>query len=245
VQISFKPSVAGSCARNFLVQVYENDFAAPIYSITTSESTASFNNLRDNHRYTAVVAAGNPAGGSAAARVGFTTLPGPPSPSPQPTSVLACIPNGSDPPASVINLAAAAGPTPTTSVTLKWQRPTIGGCPSTYQLTAVVVATGQSAASNPSISGSATSYTVNNLQGSTTYSFAITSKGRGGQQSLPSTVSYTTAGGCERTFTAGPGVPEAVQAKAQGQTVTLTWQGPRGGPCATSYSVMMMEGNNM
>lgn len=247
VQISFRPSVVGSCAQNYLVQVYENNYGSPIYSITTSAPTASFSNLRDKQRYIVVVAAGNPAGGSTEARVGFTTLPGPPSApapaAPAPASVLACIPNGSDPPASVPNLSAAAGPSPTTSVTLRWQKPTIGGCPSAYLLTAVVSGTSQTVVNNPSISGSATSYVVKELQGSTAYTFSITSLRPGGLQSLPSTVSFTTAAGCEKSFSTGPRLPEGIQAKAQGQTVTLSWQGPRGGPCASSYSVMVMDGN--
>jgi chitodextrinase len=112
-------------------------------------------------------------------------------------------------------------------------------------LTAVDSNSWRSILDNATIDGSITSTIVAGLQANTTYTFTMTAVDSSGARSLPATVSFTTAAGCEQLPTSPPRVAEAVEAKSLGQTVTLSWQAPPDGPCASSYSVTLQDGNNL
>jgi hypothetical protein len=215
------------------VQILEDGVTTPVHTFTKTDGPIVLLGLKDNQRYTAVVTGINKAGSSPGVGIRFT----------QPSG--ACSPD-SDPPSPVGGLTAAAGPNATRSIRLTWQRPTIG-CASRFLLTASETNSGQSILSNASIEGTISSTGVEGLTANTTYTVSIIAVGVKGDMSAPSMVIFTTAAGCEQVLTSPPRVPEAVEARSQGQTITLSWQAPPDGSCATSYSVTVAavtaEGN--
>ena len=140
------------------------------------------------------------------------------------------------PPGQVTNVSATAGKA---SATVAWSAPSGGGAPTTYTITPYV---GSTAQPTTAVTGSppATTATVGNVKGGTSYTFTVTASNANGSgpASAPSNSVTPTAG-------TTPSAPANVTAAPATASAVVTWSAPsdNGGSPLTGYTIMPYVGS--
>jgi hypothetical protein len=134
------------------------------------------------------------------------------------------------PPGPVANVSATAGKA---SATLTWAAPTTGGAPTSYTITPYI---GSTAQATTTVSGSppATTATVGNLKGGSTYTFTVTASNPNGTGPASAPSNAVTP-----TGVTVPSAPTGVTAVPVSSSALVSWTAPsdNGGSALTGYTI--------